>query len=72
VTATALRTVVCGFCAREFAEDRGQSACGVCPLTGGCRWIRCPYCGFENPETPRWVDRLARLLTSPEPGGHHD
>lgn len=70
--ATAARTVVCGFCARAFAEDRGQSACGVCPLTGGCRWIRCPYCGFENPETPRWIDRLAQLLPSPDPGSHHD
>jgi hypothetical protein len=62
VIAASPRTVVCGFCAREFTEDRGQSTCGACPLTGGCRWIRCPHCGYENPETPRWMEGLRKVF----------
>lgn len=58
----AVRSLVCGFCGREFEEDRAQPACGACPLARGCRWVRCPYCGYENPETPRWLERLAGWL----------
>lgn len=58
------RTMACGFCAREFVEDRGQSACGACPLTGGCRWVRCPHCGYENPETPSWMRRVKAWVGS--------
>gem|GEM_PF-1857304 len=60
--APAAPVVVCGFCGREFAEDRGQPACRACPLsaaTGGCRRLRCPHCGYENPVLPRWLVRLA-------------
>jgi hypothetical protein len=66
VIAAAQRVVVCGYCAREFVEDRGQTACGACPLTGGCRWVRCPHCGYENPETPGWMRRLGAWM------GAHD
>lgn len=59
------RLIACGFCGVEFEEDRGQPACQSCPLaavTGGCRSIRCPHCGYENPSTPDWVERLASWL----------
>ncbi len=70
--------VSCGFCAREFREDRGQPACRACPLSGCCHTIRCPYCGYENPVRcpycgyenpvpPAWLSRLSRLVTH-EPG----
>lgn len=59
--------VSCGFCAREFREDRGQPACRACPLSGCCHTIRCPYCGYENPVPPAWLSRLSRLVTH-EPG----
>ena len=58
---TTAAAVTCGFCGKEFLEDRGQAACGACLFSGGCRWIRCPHCGYENPETPEWLRRLARL-----------
>lgn len=50
--------MTCGFCRRGFLEDRGQPACRGCPLARACRWVRCPYCGYENPMQPSWVDRL--------------
>lgn len=55
--------VSCGFCAREFREDRGQPACRACPLSGCCHTIRCPHCGYENPVPPAWLSRFARLVT---------
>jgi hypothetical protein len=66
VIAAAPRTVVCGFCGRAFVEDRGQAGCGACPLMGGCRWVRCPHCGYENPETPGWMRRVAAWVRSHE------
>lgn len=59
------RVITCGFCGVVFQEDRGQAACRSCPLaaaTGGCHSIRCPQCGYENPATPDWMERLASWL----------
>jgi hypothetical protein len=47
--------VNCGYCGREFAEDRSQKACAECPLGSSCGHVLCPYCGFENPSTPKWI-----------------
>lgn len=58
----------CGMCGRRFREDRGQPACRACPLAGGCRHVRCPHCGHENPVSPGWVERLLELLR-PDAGG---
>jgi hypothetical protein len=52
----------CGFCARTFAQDEGQPTCAACPLKGGCQFLRCPYCGYENPVTPLWLTRLRSWL----------
>lgn len=52
------RERVCGFCGEVFEEDRGQPACLGCPLAEGCRYVRCPACGYENPVTPAWLERL--------------
>jgi hypothetical protein len=54
------KLIVCGFCAREFPEDRGQPACRGCPLSSGCHFVRCPDCGYENPLPPDWLRRLTR------------
>jgi hypothetical protein len=59
MTAPPAGTLVCGFCAREFLEDRGQPACRSCPLSTGCHLVRCPHCGYENPVLPGWLARLA-------------
>lgn len=53
----------CGFCGVDFREDRGQPACRRCPLARACRFVRCPECGYENPVTPDWLDRLPSWMT---------
>jgi hypothetical protein len=53
---------VCGYCGEHFAEDQGQQACASCPLKGGCHFVRCPKCGYENPCTPEWMARLRAWL----------
>jgi hypothetical protein len=52
------RRVRCGMCTISFVPDEAQPACKSCPLSGSCRFVRCPRCGFENPEAPRWLERL--------------
>jgi len=59
-------TIVCGLCAQEFPEDRGQPACRGCPLAAGCHFVRCPRCGYENPLPPAWLSRLARWVAPDE------
>ncbi len=54
--------VTCGFCGREFEENRGQPTCVGCPLSDGCHFRRCPHCGYENPASPAWVGLLKRWL----------
>ncbi|HUH11569.1 MAG TPA: hypothetical protein VMK65_00610 [Longimicrobiales bacterium] len=58
--------MTCGFCAVQFEEDRGQPTCRSCPLAAvhdGCRAVRCPHCGYENPAMPPWLDRMKQWLT---------
>jgi ferrous iron transport protein A len=57
----------CSFCQFEFSEEAAEAACGRCALFGGCRFLRCPRCGFEMPRTPaliklmrRWIDSHSR------------
>jgi hypothetical protein len=50
--------MICGFCGREFAEDRAQPACQACPIAVTCKAVRCPHCGYENPVVPAWLERL--------------
>jgi hypothetical protein len=58
--------ITCGLCGRPFAEDRGQAACGACPLHAGCRFVRCPRCGYENPVEPPWLRTLRQWLVVDE------
>ena len=67
MTAPFGRTVVCGFCAQGFEEDRGQPACRRCPIVGSCHLVRCPFCGYENPVPVRWLDELRQLVSRHEP-----
>lgn len=64
----ASRERVCGFCGDAFTEDRGQPACLGCPLAAGCRYVRCPSCGYENPVTPGWLERLMAFWPHAEGG----
>ncbi len=64
--------MTCGFCGRTFEEDRAQPTCQACPLSRGCRAIRCPHCGYENPAVPAapaWLLRLRRLTRFHSPRG---
>jgi Fe2+ transport system protein FeoA len=48
----------CTFCGKEFDEAAGRRSCGSCALFGGCKNVRCPYCGYESPLEPgvfRWL-----------------
>jgi len=59
-----MSAITCAYCGRTFAEDQGQPACASCPLKGGCRFLRCPHCGYENPCAPSWVERLKAWVAS--------
>jgi hypothetical protein len=62
----ATQPMTCGVCRRRFEEDRGQAVCRGCPLHAGCRFVRCPHCGFENPVEPPWLLSLRRWLAFDE------
>lgn len=64
---TATKSLTCGMCRRPFDEDRGQAACHACPLHSGCRFVRCPHCGFENPVEPPWLLSLRKWWKLDEP-----
>lgn len=59
-----MSTMTCGYCNTSFVEDQGQPTCSGCPLKGGCRYVRCPHCGYENPCEPEFMARLKRWLKS--------
>jgi DNA-directed RNA polymerase subunit RPC12/RpoP len=44
--------VTCSFCGREFDETQAEKECRGCSLVGGCRNVKCPYCGYEMPREP--------------------
>ena len=51
----------CSFCNKEFDEDSVLSNCRKCSLFGGCKNIKCPYCGYESPQKPdllKWFKKL--------------
>jgi hypothetical protein len=59
--------VTCGFCNRDFEEDRGQPGCRACPLGSDCGLVRCPFCGYENPATPKVVAFVQGLFGRKRP-----
>jgi len=67
-----MSVMTCGYCGRSFPEDQGQPTCAECPLKGACRFVRCPYCGYENPTTPAWVERLRSWLGAEGRSGRAD
>jgi hypothetical protein len=49
--------MICPFCYKEFNESDALKACQTCSMfgVGGCRNIKCIYCGYEFPQEPRIV-----------------
>ncbi len=57
--------MTCGFCGCVIDEDEARRSCSSCPMAReGCRRIKCTTCGYENPETPAFIQWLARVLSS--------
>lgn len=50
--------MTCAFCRREFTEQDAQKTCGKCSLFGGCKNLKCPYCGYEMPQVPSIFKKL--------------
>ena len=52
--------MICGFCNREFSEAQGEKNCQACSMFGGCKLVKCPYCGYEMPREAqifKWLKR---------------
>lgn len=52
----------CDFCGCEFQEEEGNRGCKSCPVSAGCRMMKCPRCNYEIPPEPRWIGRLKKLF----------
>ena len=50
--------MTCSFCGRVYTEERAHKECRGCGLLRGCRNIKCPYCGYETPQVPRFLQRF--------------
>ena len=61
--AEAVEPTTCGFCGKEFVEDRSQATCQACPLSKkGCGLMRCPHCGYENAKEPGWLSWIKERI----------
>ncbi|WP_236026753.1 hypothetical protein [Geomonas diazotrophica] len=52
----------CGFCGHEFAESEGNVGCKNCPMSSGCKMVKCPRCNYENPPEPAFVKGLKKMF----------
>lgn len=43
--------MTCVYCTKIFKVDEGQETCQSCAMFGGCKKVRCPYCGYDMPGT---------------------
>ncbi|CUU36300.1 hypothetical protein DCOP10_116332 [Armatimonadetes bacterium DC] len=53
--------MTCGMCGREMTDEGIQKACRGCAAFGGCRLVKCPYCGYEQPQQPGWLKWLVEI-----------
>lgn len=53
----------CGFCGYEFEENEGNVGCKNCPMSGGCKMVKCPRCNYENPPEPALVKTLKKVFS---------
>jgi len=52
----------CGFCGYEFNEEEGIQGCKNCPMTSGCKMVKCPRCNYENPPEPSLVKGIKKFF----------
>ena len=50
--------MTCSFCGREFSEAQAEKECRTCSVFGGCKKVKCPYCGYEMPRQPAFFKRF--------------
>jgi hypothetical protein len=65
------KLVTCPLCRREFRAEAARRACRGCASAGGCRQVRCPYCGYEIPAEPRALAWLKSKLRRHKEAGPH-
>ncbi len=54
----------CSLCGLNYDEQTAQASCQSCPVTKGCRLVRCPNCGYETPPEPRWLKTVLGTMSS--------
>jgi hypothetical protein len=52
--------VKCAFCGVSFEVSDSRTSCRGCPMSGACRKILCPNCGYEGAAGPD-LNRLKDL-----------
>jgi Fe2+ transport system protein FeoA len=58
---------VCAFCGQELTQEGIEKACRGCGAFGGCHLIKCPACGYEQPQEPRWLQKLVAWVRRRQP-----
>lgn len=61
----------CGFCGYEFREEDGIQGCINCPMSSGCKMVKCPRCNYEIPMEPRWIKKLKTYFKGVSKRMHH-
>ena len=56
------KMIKCSLCGRFF--EKGQkTSCASCPLNyGSCNFEKCPYCGFDMPQSSRLWTLAAKAI----------
>jgi hypothetical protein len=50
--------MICQFCGIEFPEEVKNKECSMCLLANGCKFVKCPNCGYEIPAESKSVKKL--------------
>lgn len=50
----------CAVCGYIFDEKKSVPSCKACPMSKGCRMIRCPNCGYETPPEDGWLKNILK------------
>jgi hypothetical protein len=53
--------VICPYCRKEFVAKDAKKECQSCSSFGGCQKVKCPFCGYESPREPEFIENLRVL-----------
>lgn len=54
---------ICNYCDKQFSKP-STVGCGSCEFSRGCKKIKCPYCGYDNPPEGEEASFLQKFLLS--------